>query len=416
MKHVLPLLLAAFVSYSSLAQTKDSVMIGAGYSDHVWYSLETGEVARSAKDRWDFAFSVSGFGSSILLNHLNDNKLYVYPNGDTASWTTLDTNGISTWSQLYNSDTSWNYGAFNANTDRDNDFDLGWGVYNMITHQVVGDSLFVLQQGNAFKKIWIKGLAGGVYTVKLANLDGSQEVDVAINKADYGQRNFVYYSVSANEIRNLEPLNDAWDLKFTQYTTIIPSFGGYPASGVLQNGNVTTAQVSEVGDPLNFDDHERQEFSTEINTIGHDWKSFDFATNQWSIDDSTVYFVRARNGALWRLVFTDFGGSATGKYVFQKELIEEASELPQGVEAPSKASLQIYPNPSNQGWANLLYASNAPVQLTIHDLQGRVVYSAQQGAAVLGQIQLSTQAWSAGMYIVRMESSGATQTQKLIIN
>jgi hypothetical protein len=398
------------------AQEVDTVSLGAGYAEHVWYSLEAGEQARAAKSDWDIAFSVSGFGSSLLLNHLNDNSLWTYPNGDTANWSNIDTSGIGSWKQLYNSDTSWAYGAFSDNTKENDDFDLGWGVYNMITHQVQGDSLFVLKHQQTYKKVWIVSLAGGVFTVRMANLDGSDERTLAFDKNAYSSRNFAYYSIEDDVVRDLEPNQTSWDLKFTQYTTIIPSFGGYPASGVLQNGDVTAAQVSQVADPLSFDDFENELFSTEINTIGHDWKSFDFATNQWAIDDSTVYFVRARNGALWRVVFTDFGGSATGTYVFQKTLIEDGNDSPQGLETPSLGSLQVYPNPSNQGWTNLIYSSNVPVQLSVHDLQGRVVYSAQQGATELGQIPLSTQAWSAGMYIVRLEGNGTVQTEKLIIN
>ena len=38
-------------------------------------------------------------------------------------------------------------------------FDMGWGIYSMITHHVTGDSLYAIKTvGGDWKKLWIQKL------------------------------------------------------------------------------------------------------------------------------------------------------------------------------------------------------------------------------------------------------------------
>ena len=53
---------------------------------------------------------------------------------------------------MYNSDTSWNYGAFVMNQSSDM-FDYGWGVYNIQTHHIIGDSVFLINSKWKLEKI-----------------------------------------------------------------------------------------------------------------------------------------------------------------------------------------------------------------------------------------------------------------------
>ena len=79
-------------------------------------------------------------------------------------------------SPMYNSDTSWNYGAFGVNKSS-NMMDYGWGSYNIVNHHIVGDSLFIIKtvDGN-YKKLWMDRKASGTYYFKFADLDGSNEI------------------------------------------------------------------------------------------------------------------------------------------------------------------------------------------------------------------------------------------------
>ena len=57
-------------------------------------------------------------------------------------------------SGMYNSEISWYDGAFENNSLGPPDY--GWGVYNMINHNVTGDSLYIIKTISNWKKIWIQ--------------------------------------------------------------------------------------------------------------------------------------------------------------------------------------------------------------------------------------------------------------------
>ncbi len=428
MRHFLLAAFSGFLAFTGMCQgTTDTVSIGAGYTDQVWYSLDNGEQQRAAKTEWDLAFEITGIASSIRVNGVNGNQLYVYPNGDTGSWNNIDTNGMASWPQLFNSDTSWARGAFNVNADPGDAFDLGWGVYNITTHFVMGDSFYILNhEGNDFKKLWIVSLASGTYTFKIADLDGSNEIERTVVKGDYPDKNFGYYSIANDQTLNREPIAYNWDLLFTQYPAIIPGFGGYPSTGVLQNAGVQAAKVYPVDDPETYEDHASATMSTEINTIGYGWKSYNFGINGWDIADSTIYFVKDYDGAMWKLIMRGFGGSADGNYIFSKEKLALApppdttdSTDPTGYTdlASDKLFMKLYPNPASDGFVTIAYDLPAGdnANITIRDINGALV----GGEPLLGnglQTQtLDVRHLSAGLYMVMMQQGSRTSVERMII-
>ena len=77
------------------------------------------------------------------------------------------------------------------------------GVYNIQTHNIVGDSLFIIKtiDGN-WKKLFIKRKASGEYFFKFSNLDGSNEVNENILGTAYSNKRFIYYSLENEMIMN----------------------------------------------------------------------------------------------------------------------------------------------------------------------------------------------------------------------
>ena len=65
------------------------------------------------------------------------------PLGDMNAWDAVDTSQMAGWPALYNSDTTWLNGAFDRNATGHPDY--GWGVYNSQTHDVIGDSIFIIK-------------------------------------------------------------------------------------------------------------------------------------------------------------------------------------------------------------------------------------------------------------------------------
>jgi hypothetical protein len=422
MKHLLliPSLIIATIANAQLSV--DSVSIGASYADQTWYSLENGVVKSEAKDNWDLAFEINGFSASILFNHVTGAKIWVYPDGDTASWASVDTTDIASWPQVFNDIEYWELGACNVNADASNPNDLGWGIYNSVTHHVTGDSLFIVETaGGDFKKLWIESLSSGAYHFTLANLDGSSEISRSVAKADYPDKNFAYYSIGDDQEVDREPLNPNWDLLFTQYALYFPGFGQQNATGILQNKGLTAARVYPVDTAESFEDYTSATFKDRVNVIGNDWKSINFTTFQWEIEDSLVYFMYAKDGGLWKLVMTGFGGSANGQYNFMKkeiEIVGDTSDTTTGISGiVSKPLMHLYPNPASSQSVSLVYDLHTAKsgELRIADIRGNIVFTDRLNKIGLQTKVLPTEQMRRGVYFIQIQTAENTKTEKLII-
>ena len=140
------------------------------------------------------------------------------------------------WQPIHNSDTNWFIGAFDKNST--SMFDMGWGVYNMVTHFVTGDSLYAIKTVNGnWKKLWIEKLANGEYSFKYADLDGSSEVNAVVDQSSFSGKNFAYYSLDQNTSLDREPLTQDWDITFSKYITPVQGMA-YGVTGVLMNDGI----------------------------------------------------------------------------------------------------------------------------------------------------------------------------------
>lgn len=293
--------------------------------------------------------------------------------------------------------------------------DVGWGVYNSVTHIITGDSLFVIKLSNgSYKKLWIINVAGGGYNFKYADLDGNNLQTKFLLKSTYSGKNFAYYSLQTNMELNREPVASAnWDLLFTQYTAFIPT--PYTVSGVLANKGVDVAQADDVTNPSTYNNWSAHTFGTDINIIGYDWKAY---TSSWKLTTDTVYFVKSKQGDIWKLIFTGFGGASTGNYIFSKEKVSAVGIKEN--EHLTLATTALYPNPSNQAQVTLLYnfekEFNSAV-LSVMDLSGRVILTESLNKTIGMHTQLiSTSQLSAGVYVVSVNVDGQLIQQKLIVN
>jgi len=417
MKKNLLILALAVVSITAQSQVIiDTVAIGAGYANQIWYSLANDNQGTAPKNNWDLAFDASGQGSTILINSVTGTTLWQYPSADTTGWNTLDTTGINSWSKRWNSDTSWAMGAMGRYASISNPNDLDWGIYSSITHIVTGDSLYVIKLASgAYKKLHIRNLSGGVYNLRYADISGANLQNATLTKSNYTGQNFGYYSIQTNTALAREPLSANWDLLFTQYTAYIPT--PYTVTGILQNKGVKVAEVKPIANPNSYVNWPVHSFKTAINIIGYDWKVF---TTGYVIEDSLVYFVQSKPGAIWKVIPTGFGGSANGNNIFSKELlsgvgINEAN-------GNNIATMALYPNPSNGSDVTILLAtteiSQTPV-LHIYDVNGKLIREMQLDNTMNNQMNvfhLNTEDFESGLYLVNLTINGSQANQKLIIN
>lgn len=397
------------------AQITDTVSVGAGYANENYYLLNNGNEQPILRNDWDLAFASDGigFGSSVIrINGGQGTELYLFGN-DTTQWSTLDTTSFN-WqtNRLINADTSWSTGAFN-NFTPSSGFDLGWGTYSTITHIVSGDRIFILKLANGnYKKIIIDKLQSGVYYFRYADLNGANLVNATVTKSNHVGQNFGYYSIQNQQELSREPVSISWDLLFTKYTTDLGGGMYYGVTGILSNVNVKVAQVNNVPD-VNTVSHIGQNYTFNIGTIGYDWKSFNMTTYQYDIEDSLVYFVEDANQDIYKVIFTDFGGSANGNYIFTKELV---GTVGLEEEIAQNTILNVYPNPAKDIVNITFNAKRNNTQIAIYDLTGKQVVSEQINVGEgLNRHQISVSNLNKGIYFLKLVSGNHSSTEKLII-
>lgn len=395
----------------------DSVSIQPGYTNQTYYNMQNGTLSSVSNTDWDLGFQIRGFSASILINSKNNVHLYK-TNKDVGQWSTMtaaDTTGLLTPSnELLNSDTSWDWGAFNITGDTSNAFDLGWGLYDPPTHYVIGDSLYFIKLPTGdYKKLWIEVLMNGTYYFRHADLDGSNETLDTLIKSDFANKYFGYFSIVNHTTINREPDYNAWDLVFTQYLSLTPYI--YKVAGVLSNDSVQVAKAYPVDVNTITYNNSGLNYRYAINTIGYDWKVYDPGTNTWTIEDSLVYFVNDRNSNMWKVIFTGFGGSATGKYYFTKQPIPTA-----GVnEHQSLQLLSAYPNPASSILHlvinNISKSSDQQYQLV--NMLGEVVDERMINLpAGLNSLVIPLQQLINGIYFLRIGDNKNFTTQKIVVH
>jgi len=294
----------------------ESITMGASYTNDIYYSFKNGVIAEVPRTNWDIAFGVPVRSSSILINSTAGVTLKAYPNTFTTwvSNTTLDTTGYKTWNFLYNSDTTWEDGAFSRNATGYPNY--GWCIYDYLsTHNLTGNAIYVIKLRNGdFKKIFIdkKLSAQQKYTFHYANIDGTDEHIVTEMDASTSNANYVYYSLQDNAIvADREPDASTWDILFTKW---IDNSIAYPVTGVLQNIQTTAIDVT-ADDPSTIT-YTNDQFLDDINTIGSDWKTINMSTYQYDIPTNRYYIVKGKDGIVYRINFTAFAGSSTGDLSF----------------------------------------------------------------------------------------------------
>ncbi|MDP1801460.1 MAG: T9SS type A sorting domain-containing protein [Bacteroidota bacterium] len=416
MKKNLLILALALVTITTKSQVIiDTVAIGAGYANQVWYSLANDNQGTAPKNNWDLAFDASGQGSTILINSVTGTTLWQYPSADTTGWNTLDTTGINSWSKRWNSDTSWAMGAMGRYASISNSNDLDWGIYSSITHIVTGDSLYVIKLASgAYKKLHIRNLSSGAYNFRYADINGANLQNATLTKSNYTGQNFGYYSIQNNTALSREPLSANWDLLFGQYTTYIPS--PYTVTGILHNKGVKVAEVKPIANANSYVNWSVHPFKNAINTIGYDWKVF---TTSFIIEDSLVYFVQSKPGAIWKVIPTGFGGSANGNNIFSKEMISAVGI--NEANGSNIATMALYPNPSQGNDVTIILSTNELVQvpvLKVYDLNGKLIKEMQLNNAVNNQMNLfhiNTEDFENGIYVVNLTIGNSSANQKLVI-
>lgn len=373
-------LLIVFLSFGSIGlvgQNFVEVSYNAGYSTHSFFNISNDSEEIFANEEWDIAFTaIGGADAGIHINEAvsfmgTELELYAAPSGNFED--VIDPVDLSI--RLYNDELSWENGAFNSLRDPANPLDYGWGIYNPVSHSVNGNEVFAIKLRNgSFKKFMISSLSDNTYNLQWADLDNANMQTASINKGDYQSAQLILFSLENNEVvAGIQP----FDLLFTRYVTPLPDGQGdtldYVVTGVHSGVGIEIAEAVGVDvENVKFKNYQA-ELSTQLDVIGQDWKRFDLNTFSWEIADSLAFFLVDQQKTVWKLVFIDFEGSASGNIVFTKENVGMLSSV---ATLDEVSSMGVYPNP-NQGLMDVIIDLDQPFdgELQVMDINGRIAYS-----------------------------------------
>jgi len=408
MKSIFTFLITVLLISSAFAQTSVDVITGAGYPDEVYYNLTNDVSKTSPRNSWDIAFSSTQMSVSVLANNGTGVLVYTWTKGTIDDWETLDTTGMA-WTPLYNSIEDWEFGAFNDNTDTSNVFDYGWGKYNIASHNITGDSIFIVKLvGGEFKKFAIqqKNAIQNVWKFQTANLDGTADTTITLDAKMYSKQSFIHFSLATNSVVEQEPA-ERWQLLFTKYYDYnIP----YIVTGVLANAGVRVQQVNGVSQS-GFNDYSIGLMNDSLSQIGYDWKKLNQSFTYDVLDD-IVYFVQDTVGtdhSVWKIYFTGFGGSADGKYSFVKTKMNATS-----VNEISDRNLVLYPNPAKHE-INIIHDFYGETEISVYNISGQLVINRYLNeSAGLNKQTLDVSSLTSGIYSVKVRSGNEMKSVKFI--
>jgi hypothetical protein len=269
-------------------------------------------------------------------------------------------------------------------------------------------------------KIQVQTLESGVFTFRYADLDGANEKTKTISKADHAGKTLAYYSFADESTVDVEPA-DGFDFALLRYSTPLDDGTGglldYTVTGVLAGPGVEVAQADAV-DPATVSHEDYvSELSTELDIIGHDWKSFDLGTFSWLIPEDLVYFVRTADAKMWKIQFVDFEGSSTGIATFIKTDLGTVSAIGD-VDAPVE-TFEVYPNPARNVTHLVFSQKNTPKSeaiISIADALGRPVYqTTARTAEGLNSISVPLDNLSNGFYYLTLTIDNQRFSKKVSV-
>lgn len=427
---------ASVLGLNASAQTwvADSVEMGTGYANDVFYSLKNDSITAGANNNWHLAFQMlppvgANSNVAILANHVagkvNVYSLHMKANGKYG--TALSSGDTTGKVALYNTDTSWNYGAFNRMNSTSNPFDFSWGQYDVTSHSVVGDSLYLITINADAYQVWVQEYkstpADSIsYVVRIAKFDGSGDKQIRVyRKNGYTDRNFAYYDVVNDVIRDREPSRTSWDFVLTRAIENIPAGPGvfmpYPVTTVLTNFGVSTVEVKDLNPSTTG--YATMSYQNDIHIIGSDWKvapGAPPALPYWTVRDSAFYFIKTKlTNEYYELHFTNFYGTSNGRAVFQKRKLGDVTSV-NNVKSPV-AAYSIYPNPATTEVTVMVDAKEAATTaIFVTDMTGKVVekHTVNQQAGLNGY-RINTAAYASGTYMVTIAAANWTVTEKLSV-
>lgn len=347
-----------------------------------------------------------------------------------SEWADFDTTGYRTWTQYYNSDSTWDIGALNVERNLSNPFDYGWGEYNMTSRDVNGKAIWLLvlttNPNNPFapkffKKLWVDKISyDTAWMFTIANLDGSDSNSVVISKTNFQNKLFAYYNFNTNQTLDREP-SRPWDVLFTRYKALVTLYGQtlmYPVVGALHAPGLVAAKIEGPNAKDITPNDAGISYRPNIATIDWDWKMITTTPGEWPVRDSLAYMIR-KDGALpggftfHRLVFDRYYASSVYQNITFNVTTFTTTSV--GSTLNNQLAVNVYPNPAS---SYIQVALDMPLnaQITITDLSGKTVVNQNHHFGTSNQATVDIANLQNGMYLVSISANGISTTKRLMIS
>jgi Secretion system C-terminal sorting domain/HmuY protein len=428
-KNFTTIAIIACASIAANAQTwvKDSLVMGTGQTNDVYYHLGTGLVKAESNTNWAMALGNLGGQKAGVYTNTRAGILCYNSHKPVSDWATVTLADTANSVQQYNQDTCWYTGALNANADGSS-FDYGWGSYaGAPTHNVVGDTIYFIKQGANFLKFRIDSLGGFTknWTVTIGSL-GLPIPDQTLTFSPgtkYVNRNFIYLNIVqappptyfAIVDTNREPANNTWDFVATKYRKLLitpPMAQNY--TGILNNGKIKSVQINSVPVDIAAANFTTAGYTKTINNIGADWKFFNGTS--YEMDDTTnSYLVQSNDSAYYQIRFrADAYAIGTSLIRFEKRKLSAPTAISQINN--SATSFGVYPNPSaSDVMISVESKENADAQLSLTDMQGKIIFTKSIAIAKgLNAYTLPTAKFATGNYIIGVNGKNIKASQLFV--
>ncbi|MCB0524919.1 MAG: T9SS type A sorting domain-containing protein [Saprospiraceae bacterium] len=404
------------------AQTStDQISAGLGYGKSAFYKLSDGTSTQQDYDFWDIAFSnIDGATAGVFINEGTNSSmgqsgpaLEAYDPWVFDFNQDIDPAELIDDYRILNPESSWAEGAFNVNRDTSDFNDYGWGIYDATELKIIGQRVYGLKLRNGqYRKFMIDEFDGSTFKFRVANLDGSNVSTHSITTTPGNGSPIKYFSI--NNANPPEPAD--WDLTFCRYNS--PLWDGtqyipYDVTGILSNEGVLVAEALNV-DPDNVDYHEYLDsLSSKLDIIGHDWKYY--TGSVWTIIPNHAYFVMQPDGKLYKLVFTNFGGSFNGTATLKRTYITQISETHELPDILNRFS--IFPNPATDHFSLALESNiSGNASFSLIDIDGKTILTnnrqINKGLNVLEFKNLNQ--ITPGVYFLNMRLNEGTVCRKVV--
>ena len=272
----------------------NQIELSNDYRYQVFYDLGSNSIiSDNLKTDWDLGFESSSQGYHVILNSSTYSSLSYIENISFND--NIDPTGLI-W--------SWD----NPNGDLDSS---AFGDSRNVSGFYVFDRGFDLNGiPRGFKKILIDSITNEFYQISFSNLDNSEYNSFKLYKDP--SVNFTCFSFESNQIVDIEPSYNDWDLLFSQYTHLYndTTTPAYLVTGVCSNLDILVAKdTSYEFNEINYSMINEFSFNDDRDAIGFDWKEYNFNAGSYTINSNTNYIIMDKQQKYFKLRFIDFYNS-----------------------------------------------------------------------------------------------------------